>query len=67
LFEATYALSEGFTTATEEQYVKRYANKSIEKLTPEEKEDWHRKYIEFCKSEKAETMEFFADHYYDLA
>lgn len=67
LFEATYALSEGFTTATEEQYVKRYANKSIEELTPEEKEDWHRKYIEFCKSEKAETMEFFADHYYDLA
>ena len=67
LFEATYALSEGFTTATEEQYVKRYANKSIKELTPEEKEDWHRKYIEFCKSEKAETMEFFADHYYDLA
>ena len=67
LFEATYALSEGFTTATEEQYVKRYANKSIEELTSEEKEDWHRKYIEFCKSEKAETMEFFADHYYDLA
>ena len=67
LFEATYALSEGFTTATEEQYVKRYANKSIEELTLEEKEDWHRKYIEFCKSEKAETMEFFADHYYDLA
>ena len=67
LFEATYALSEGFTTATEEQYVKRYANKSIEELTTEEKEDWHRKYIEFCKSEKAETMEFFADHYYDLA
>lgn len=67
LFEATYALSEGFTTATEEQYVKRYANKSIKELTPEEREDWHRKYIEFCKSEKAETMEFFADHYYDLA
>lgn len=67
LFEATYALSEGFTTATEEQYVKRYANKSIKDLTSEEKEDWHRKYIEFCKSEKAETMEFFADHYYDLA
>lgn len=67
LFEATYALSEGFTTATEEQYVKKYANKSIEELTSEEKEDWHRKYIEFCKSEKAETMEFFADHYYDLA
>lgn len=67
LFEATYALSEGFTTATEEQYVKRYANKSIKDLTLEEKEDWHRKYIEFCKSEKAETMEFFADHYYDLA
>lgn len=67
LFEATYALSEGFTTATEEQYVKRYANKSINELTLEEKEDWHRKYIEFCKSEKAETMEFFADHYYDLA
>lgn len=67
LFEATYALSEGFTTATEEQYVKRYANKPIEELTLEEKEDWHRKYIEFCKSEKAETMEFFADHYYDLA
>lgn len=67
LFEATYALSEGFTTATEEQYVKRYANKSIGELTTEEKEDWHRKYIEFCKSEKAETMEFFADHYYDLA
>ena len=67
LFEATYALSEGFTTATEEQYVKRYANKPIEELTSEEKEDWHRKYIEFCKSEKAETMEFFADHYYDLA
>lgn len=67
LFEATYALSEGFTTATEEQYVKRYANKSINELTSEEKEDWHRKYIEFCKSEKAETMEFFADHYYDLA
>lgn len=67
LFEATYALSEGFTTATEEQYVKRYADKSIQELTPEEKENWHRKYIEFCKSEKAETMEFFADHYYDLA
>lgn len=67
LFEATYALSEGFTTTTEEQYVKRYADKSIQELTPEEKENWHRKYIEFCKSEKAETMEFFADHYYDLA
>ena len=67
LFEATYALSEGFTTATEEQYVKKYANKPIKELTTEEKEDWHRKYIEFCKSEKAETMEFFADHYYDLA
>ena len=67
LFEATYALSEGFTTATEEQYVKKYANKPIKELTLEEKEDWHRKYIEFCKSEKAETMEFFADHYYDLA
>lgn len=67
LFEATYALSEGFTTATEEQYVRKYANKSIGELTPEEKEDWHRKYIDFCKSEKAETIEFFADHYYDLA
>lgn len=67
LFESTYALAEGFTTATEEQYVKKYAHKSIDSLTQEEKEEWHNKYIEYCKSEKAEDMEFFADLYYDLA
>lgn len=67
LFEATYVLTEGFTTATEEQYVRQHAGKSIAELTAEEKESWHKKYVDYCKSEKAEDMEFFADLYHDIA
>ena len=60
----SYTMSE---SVLEQRRNARESKKLLKQLTPEEKEDWHRKYIEFCKSEKAETMEFFADHYYDLA
>lgn len=67
LFEATYALTEGFATATEEQYVRTHAGKSLAELTPDEKETWHQKYVDYCKSEKAEDIEFYADLYHDIA
>lgn len=70
LFEATYGLAEGFTTATEVQYIKKQLEaegKSIETLSDDEKEEWHKKYIEYAKSEKADDIEFFADLYQDIA
>ena len=70
LFEATYQLAEGFTTATEYQYVSKQLadqGKSISDLSDEEKEEWHKKYIQYAKSEKADDIEYFADWYWDIA
>ena len=54
----------------EYQYVSKQLadqGKSISDLSDEEREEWHKKYIQYAKSEKADDIEYFADWYWDIA
>ena len=67
IIELNPSIAKSFMIATFDQFVQQSLNKKISELTDDEKTTQYKKYIEYCKTAKKDSLEFAEQSYLNMA